>query len=380
MARNDYRLELEPGDRSSGFRKSRSIKGSNSPRVNGKLMFRQNALTDQRVDLDVGPKFRYWLNPNHPESYYVGGLSLTSAENIHFHELGLSDWAPLSLRLDVESKLRSKIGGVAVNVPDLLRTRMETVDMVLSTLGRIRKSYSALRKGKLKKAAQHLGVNLGGRKFKGESPPELWLELQYGWKPLLGDIFTLLDNPFSTVTGRLGAASREVNDTSLPAFRDSNCDNTRSSRISTRAYASCLVTLDNSLLQAASQLGVTNPALVLWEALPGSFIADWALPIGDYLESLGKYHGISISEYSCTFRSEMESFVTHDFRKTISGNYGDEKIQVSSLRSTIKIRTLGTFPLRVLPSFENPITSSGRVANALSLLAVTFGKKPIRRA
>lgn len=376
MARNNYNRYREPGDRISGYHDRRSITGTNSPRVNGVLKFRQNTLADQQVKLTVQPMFRYWSNPNYPKDYFIGGLGLTAAENTHFDSIPANAWTPPDLRATVESKLRSKIGGVAVNVPDLLRTRMESVNMVLSTLGRIRKSYSALRKGKLKKAAQHLGANLGNRKFRGASPPELWLELQYGWKPLLGDIWTLIDNPFSTVTGRLTATSRQSYNFDKGKWRASNCDNTRSARMNVRATASIQVTLDSSAVSAASQLGLTNPALVVWEAVPFSFVVDWAYPVGDFLESLGRYHGISLSDYSCTFRAEMSSYVFHDFRSTIKPKYGDAKTQSSNLSSIRKTRVLSKFPLREIPSFQNPFTSEGRIANALSLLAVTFGQKP----
>lgn len=42
----------------------------------------------------------------------------------------------------------------------------------------------------------------------------------------------------------------------------------------------------NEALLALSQLGVTNPLATAWELLPLSFVADWLLPIGDFLSAL----------------------------------------------------------------------------------------------
>lgn len=51
------------------------------------------------------------------------------------------------------------------------------------------------------------------------------------------------------------------------------------------------MTLDGSALSRAigRQLyGFSNPAAVLWEATPFSFVGDWFFPIGDYLNDLDK--------------------------------------------------------------------------------------------
>jgi len=60
---------------------------------------------------------------------------------------------------------------------------------------------------------------------------------------------------------------------------------------------------DNPVLSEANQLGLINWPANLWELLPGSFIADWALDVGSYLERLPALCGLQIvdSGYS-TFR------------------------------------------------------------------------------
>lgn len=60
---------------------------------------------------------------------------------------------------------------------------------------------------------------------------------------------------------------------------------------------------DNPVLSEANQLGLINLPANIWELLPGSFIADWALDIGNYLERLPALCGLQIvdSGYS-TFR------------------------------------------------------------------------------
>jgi hypothetical protein len=60
---------------------------------------------------------------------------------------------------------------------------------------------------------------------------------------------------------------------------------------------------DNPVLSEANQLGLINWPSNIWALFPGSFIADWALDIGNYLERLPALCGLQIvdSGYS-TFR------------------------------------------------------------------------------
>jgi hypothetical protein len=41
-------------------------------------------------------------------------------------------------------------------------------------------------------------------------------------------------------------------------------------------------------LSALRQMGLGNPASILWERLPYSFVIDWFIPIGNYLELIGQ--------------------------------------------------------------------------------------------
>ena len=38
----------------------------------------------------------------------------------------------------------------------------------------------------------------------------------------------------------------------------------------------------------ARQLGLADPATVVWELIPYSFVVDWFIPIGSYLENLNQ--------------------------------------------------------------------------------------------
>lgn len=78
-------------------------------------------------------------------------------------------------------------------------------------------------------------------------------------------------------------------------------DRQASAEITCRAWIS--TRRDNPVLSEANQLGLINWPANAWSLFPGSFIADWSLDIGNYLERLPALCGLQIidSGYS-TFR------------------------------------------------------------------------------
>lgn len=111
-----------------------------------------------------------------------------------------------------------------------------------------------------------------------------------------------------------------------------------------------------------------NPSLVLWEAVPWSFVVDWLLPVGDFLSSLTALWGISIISNVYTTKSERNwsgwSKYYHQEKPSFSGNF--------TASQTDKQRVVR--PLNwVLPRFQNPLSLS-HFANAMSLLATNVGR------
>lgn len=215
--------------------------------------------------------------------------------------------------------------------------------------------------------------------------PEKWLELNYGWQPLMNDVYGACkalndkerdgDAYRATVVGKVSEKSRK--DTTLPT------------RVNTAAgftcvrneFYACKVRLDyvmeNPLLASLAQLGITNPAETAWELVPWSFVIDWAVPIGDYLSAFDAALGWSFLGGTCSKLSVL------DERGVGYYNRADNKVaeryitmfgDPASYQQTRKIldRTVyESSPLPRFPGIKNPL-STGHVANAASLLASSF--------
>lgn len=267
-------------------------------------------------------------------------------------------------------KHRNRIGEKSLNILDILRTRKETISMITSNLMSIVKSLNLLKKGKWRKAAAALGVVPKGAP-KSQNVPQRWLELQYGWLPLLSDIYAagnkVFRDPVYSVTTRKRITSKNSGKTErydfghyIDTLHIRDCITKQSLTTWFHIKSAAITTLDN--------LGVLNPTLVAWEALPWSFVLDWFLPVGDFLSSLSALSGVDIISSSQTVTYEV-------FTNTVSKSRGFTQTSGSGhVYEKTKIRTTPFDISVVLPRFENPLSIS-HFANGMSLLATAFRSK-----
>lgn len=110
-----------------------------------------------------------------------------------------------------------------------------------------------------------------------------WLSLQYGWKPLLSDIYDGF-RAFADATEQPRVRSGRVS-----ASRTTSVDVSQSpSYYACRGPCKATVRYQYRMVEElplARSLGLLDPLSILWERVPFSFIVDWFLPIGSYLEN-----------------------------------------------------------------------------------------------
>jgi len=114
-----------------------------------------------------------------------------------------------------------------------------------------------------------------------------WLELSFGWTPLITDIhdsIEILQRDFPSAPIRAGAIGRNL---TLPVYRGS------AAQIEHVGVAGTLK-ITNPQLFLANQLGLINPVAVAWDAVPFSFVVDWFVPVGKFLNSLTNEVGCEI--------------------------------------------------------------------------------------
>lgn len=292
---------------------------------------------------------------------------------------------------EINAEMLKRIKGKTWNSPVAAIEARKTATMVADTATRMLYAYRSLRKGDLEAARSIFGIAAKDRrrfgtgfhrvdtrrafnKAYGRNPDEAatnaFLELQYGWGPLLADIHDAtevlanrLHSPRENVqtvsvrksqqihkAGKL--APVEVSPSTLVDFSmESNFDIKMKIKFSVDYAAS-----------AASSVGITNPALVVWELVPFSFVADWFVPVGDFLSSIDATSGKNFHSGTLSVKENHTYNANFKYRESFdscSGN--DQRTLIKKSRTRILSFPPITFP---------PIEPHGSIKRMLSSIAL----------
>jgi hypothetical protein len=213
---------------------------------------------------------------------------------------------------------------------------------------------------------------------------ETWLEYKYAWKPLLKDVFdhakALAElnidhaNVLRAVSGKGSTTQqgqRYVNGGNGGFNFESRSEVTRFCKVK------CWYALQNGQLNTFIQLGIDNPMEVAWEIVPFSFVADWFIPIGEYLKNLTATNGLTFyaGVRSDRYVAKCEQTTVANGRSYVSGltKYGPTSGSGKATREILRIsrRRLDEWPGPVFPGFRDPRdTKDGGISRATSAIAL----------
>jgi hypothetical protein len=137
-------------------------------------------------------------------------------------------------------------------------------------------------------------------------------------------------------------------------------------------------TMYSPMLSFLAQTGFTNPINLVWEILPFSFVADWFIGIGPYLEALSAWDGLTFIDGYQTQFSKMWVSGSVDYDGVNVGNPAGQVFQDARLKleevlfERIK---LTAFPSMTFPSFKNPLGSVTHAMNGIALIVGIFHGK-----
>lgn len=205
-----------------------------------------------------------------------------------------------------EYKAMEDLASAKAQLGEALATSRRTADLFVDTSTALLKFINGVRRFDVDKLHDSVGsitpAQLRRLAKSGKYPRNLankWLAYHYGWRPLAQDVYgvweilrdQLAKEPALLVHGR-GSAFVEATNVAL-----SNADlGTPQLRIESegafqvRANITARV-LDSGLIRAATQAGLTNPAALIWELIPFSFVVDWFVPVGGLLNALAAPSG-----------------------------------------------------------------------------------------
>jgi len=181
-------------------------------------------------------------------------------------------------------KLREAVYGSDFNASVFLGEANQTLRMIGDSATKVARAYHLARKGDVWGAAKTLGT---ARRFppktKRQDLGSAWLELQYGWLPLLKDVkggAELLSHQLH-LRHRLRFKVRSVLENVQPDVGGGYYQwQDRKATIKKQ-----IIAWFSEPPSVAALSGILDPELVAWELVPFSFVADWVAPIGSYLEA-----------------------------------------------------------------------------------------------
>jgi hypothetical protein len=182
----------------------------------------------------------------------------------------------------------------------------KTFELIADTAVRLFSLYKGIRKGSFDDIQSALGFGIN-RSYKGRlnaigkqnvsvsavknqaaNAADLFLEIKYGWTPLLNDVenaIAVLDSkwqedPRDVVIVGSGSGSYSA------SYLNWDVD------VSQRAKITSHFRILNQTTRNIDSLGLTDLAGVAWELIPFSFVADWFVPIGDWIGAQSSLTGL----------------------------------------------------------------------------------------
>lgn len=268
----------------------------------------------------------------------------------------------------------NQLKGQNVNYSQAFAERQQTVNLVSSTAKRIAGSIQDIRKGNFVGAAARFGLSKKPAKA-SMTIADQWLELQYGWKPLLSDIYgacTDLAQADNLLPDRYRVSCKRLRFENDEGFTNVNSgihfEGFWRSRHS--VFIRLDYRMDHPFAAASAQTGISNPAVLAWELLPWSFVADWFIPVGSYLSTLDATAGWTFLGGSHTSRyyvstSGVVKRTGYNFPGRVIpywGGYG----AVASHKTVDRV-PYSSSPTPRFPGFKNPFSLT-HMANAIALL------------
>lgn len=269
----------------------------------------------------------------------------------------------------------------------------QTTRLITDVIRKVNTSVLALKNGNIPKAVSTLWQSSGHPRFRRNGGPSVsktvannWLELQYGWKPLLSDVRGAMEAlayaRISNVAAHYIRASAKVEDYKKTPMMFNGLVQVGTNEVSTQTTYKFGIryAVDDPFVALLQQTGFLNPVNLVWEVLPFSFVVDWFLPIGPLVSGLSAWYGLHFFdgfEINFTRQSFLScvNFSGHvpgddpNLTRTFIGDYSNEVVRFERIK-------LSSFPVaNHFPSFKSPFDKYGaHIKNGLALMVSLFKK------
>lgn len=203
--------------------------------------------------------------------------------------VGPDDWA---------TAIRLKLKDQSVNLAQAFAERKQAAHMFVDFGSRILKAYKALRRSDPRSVYYYLS---GGKTYPFQLKKKFsaaardagdhWLAWQYGIRPLISDLKGSVEEIYKvrSVQPLVRRVTTTVRKQSAVRHPTNPTVHTVTARVI--AYAE-FQSGASDFDQVAQRLGLTDPLLLAWELIPYSFVIDWFINVGDFIQATGSIAGL----------------------------------------------------------------------------------------
>lgn len=274
---------------------------------------------------------------------YANPWDLTARHNELSGFIAESETSDVMLENEAAVKALQKLADAKINLAVSAAEARKTIDLVLGKANQIYEAMRAVRRGNIGVALEYLQISTHSHKFsrsklsrfsKGTRTrskagyttstsihwEKQWLELRYGWMPLLMDIQGAAEAITDRIHGgrlpwcqAIGTSKSEGRYASSGSSTYSAGSHWTEAGNSVKTFKVKIVAeISNPHLNQAQQLGLTNPALVAWELVPFSFVFDWFVSVGDYLTAVTALQGVIVRRaFVSRIREVHTEYISH---------------------------------------------------------------------
>jgi hypothetical protein len=271
------------------------------------------------------------------------------------------------LENQLHAKLNAKIRDSDVNLAIALGEASKTADLIGGTAVKIAKSFRHLRRRDVSAAMRVLtGKPNNLSRHSADSAASLWLTYTYGVSPLLNDISGALKaldkvkKPYIPVHTVRAAVKENIKSTCFNYFSLSQF----SGQFSARGLVRFKVT--NPVTKSLDSVGFINPLSVAWELVPFSFVVDWFIPVGTFIENIVPPQGVDDIKGVIGLKASGDAYHSTSIPPSAPGDLGWE---TSCTGSSYFIQRK---PITSIPRYKLTIPdlslSRNRMMSGISLL------------
>lgn len=249
-----------------------------------------------------------------------------------------------------------------------LAERRQSLEMIANRGLQLWKFFRAVKSFRFGDAAKTLGLSSipKGVRAKGRAFASNVLEYSFGWAPLIGDIGNSIDILQSGVPPLAVKGSATAPTSGVGFWMEGVNRHDYDLKVFARVHYGAKVRINNPNLFLANQLGLINPAAVLWEVVPFSFVVDYFVNVNKFLQSFTDLWGVDLIDPYTTLgmltqSREMLHGPTTQFQDWVGYSYS-------------RTRTPGPIPgptLRRAPWKLSP----KRATTSIALLLQQLGKR-----